>query len=489
LWFNSLDFAVFFATVFTLYWLAQRLRRGLRIQNTILLIASYFFYGYWDWRFLSLIFISTLVDFIAGLGMQRAVEMGGAAGRSRRRWWLVISMVKSLGMLGFFKYYGFFVDSFIAAVEPFGLDATVLRLDVVLPVGISFFTFQTMSYTIDIYRGEMKPVRGLFGFLDFALFVSLFPQLVAGPIERASALLPQVLARRRFDPRQFTDGLNLIFWGLFEKVFVADNLARFVDTVFKEGADPTGFAVIAGVWAFAFQIYCDFAGYSDIARGCAKCLGFELRLNFNHPYIAVNPSDFWRRWHISLSTWLRDYLYIPLGGNRRGTARTYWNLWLTMLLGGLWHGARWNFVYWGAYHGVVLMMHRMLKPLLDRLHVPQAAAVRIGWHVFKVVFMFQVVCVGWLLFRASNHNAGEIAVLFHKAFALEGAIDWSLLLPLAKFAGPLIAIDLLQVAAGRSELHRVAGVPGWVKCTVYAVMFYLFAFYGAAAESFIYFQF
>ena len=490
MWFNSFDFAVFFVIVFSLYWLLQRWRsRGLRAQNSILLVASYFFYGYWDWRFLSLIFISTLVDYIAGLKMQHAIELGGPEGHRKKRLWLVVSLVKSLGLLGFFKYYNFFTASLTAALAPIGIDASILRLGIVLPVGISFYLFQTMSYTIDIYRGNMKPVRGLTGFLDFALFVSFFPQLVAGPIERASALLPQVRARRHFNPRQFGDGLHLIFWGLFEKVFVADNLARFVDTIFHKGADPTGFAVIAGVWAFAFQIYCDFAGYSDIARGAAKCLGFELRLNFDHPYIAKNPSDFWRRWHISLSTWLRDYLYIPLGGNRGGKIKTYRNLALTMLLGGLWHGAAWNFVFWGAYQGAVLMIHRALSPLLARLRIPLAAPLRWLWHLVRVLFMFQVICIGWLFFRASHHTAGQIWDLLRRAFTLAGDVDWALLLPLAKFAGPLLLIDLLQVAARRAELHRLAFIPVYVKCVAYTVLFYLLAFYGAAAQSFIYFQF
>ncbi|MFO7898314.1 MAG: MBOAT family O-acyltransferase, partial [Planctomycetota bacterium] len=359
----------------------------------------------------------------------------------------------------------------------------------VLPVGISFYTFQTMSYTIDIYRERMRPVRGWIGFLDFALFVAFFPQLVAGPIERASALLPQIRNRRRFSGGQFGDGLHLIFWGLVKKVFVADNLALYVDKIFDPGADPAGFAVIAGVWMFAFQIYCDFSGYSDIARGAAKCMGIEIRLNFNHPYIATSPREFWQRWHISLSTWLRDYLYIPLGGNRHGTAKTYRNLSLTMLLGGLWHGAQWNFVFWGAYHGVVLMLHRALRPVLERLRVPLAAPVRWAWHGVQMLFMFHVVCLGWLFFRAKQHSAAEIWELVRRAFTLAGEVDGSLALPLLTYAGPLMLVDLAQILAGREEIHRVQRVPDWVKCAAYSVFFYLFAYHGATAESFIYFQF
>jgi alginate O-acetyltransferase complex protein AlgI len=490
MWFNSFDFAIFFFIVFTCYWLLQRWRRGgLRAQNMMLLLASYFFYGYWDWRFLALIFASTLVDFIAGLKIQNALDAGGKRATRHQRVWLIVSLVKSLGLLGFFKYYNFFASSLTSMLEPIGIDASLLRLDIVLPVGVSFYLFQTMSYTIDIYRGQLRAVRGFLGFLDFALFVSFFPQLVAGPIERASALLPQVLRRRRFNVAQFGDGLHLIFWGLFQKVFVADNLARFVDTVFRDGADPTGFAIIAAVWAFAFQIYCDFAGYSDIARGASKCLGFELQLNFDHPYIATNPSDFWRRWHISLSTWLRDYLYIPLGGNRHGERKTYRNLGITMLLGGLWHGAAWNFVLWGAYHGLVLMVHRASAPLIAQCRIPLVKPLRWLWRFAKVFFMFQVVCVGWLFFRAHDFGAGRIVEYLRRALTLTGNVDFSLLMPLAQFAAPLLLIDILQVAVGKAELHRVRFVPVWVKCLAYSVLFYLFAFHGAASESFIYFQF
>ena len=268
-----------------------------------------------------------------------------------------------------------------------------------------------------------------------------------------------------------------------------DNLARVVDEVFTVGADPTGFAVICGVWAFAFQIYCDFSGYSDIARGCAKCMGIELRLNFNHPYVAVNPRDFWARWHMSLSTWLRDYLYIPLGGNRRGKFNTYRNLSITMLLGGLWHGAAWNFVLWGAYHGAVLIVHRLLRPVLGRLALPLGRVLGAAWHLAKVMFMFQVVCLGWLFFRARDHSTSDMFGMMRDALCLRGPVDFALLLPLLRFAGPLIIIEIIQHAAGRDDLHRVRRIPAWVKCLAYGVFFYLFAFYGASAQSFIYFQF
>ncbi len=465
----------------TLYWLLP-----LRWQNVMLLAASYFFYGYWDYRFLSLIAISTMVDYVAGQKIHQAAEEGGPGAARRKKLWLIASMCTNLGLLGFFKYFNFFIGSLEDVLAGFDVDAKMLHLEIVLPVGISFYTFQTMSYTIDIYRGLMKPTRRL---VEFALFVAFFPQLVAGPIERATALLPQILKKRRFDSRRFLDGVHLIFWGLFKKMFVADNLARVVDEVFTVGADPTGFAVICGVWAFAFQIYCDFSGYSDIARGCAKCMGIELRLNFNHPYVAVDPRDFWARWHMSLSTWLRDYLYIPLGGNRRGKVNTYRNLSITMLLGGLWHGAAWNFVLWGAYHGAVLIVHRLLQPIFQRMSFPLGRVLGAAWHLAKVMFMFQVVCLGWLFFRARDHSTSDMFAMMRDALCLRGPVDFALLLPLLRFAGPLLIIEIIQHVTARDDLHRVRSVPAWIKCLAYGVFFYLFAFYGASAQSFIYFQF
>jgi D-alanyl-lipoteichoic acid acyltransferase DltB (MBOAT superfamily) len=480
LWFNSLDFGIFFAVVLGLYWAFQRWRAYGRIaQNVMLLAASYFFYGYWDARFLILIFISTLVDYVAGLKIFEAGRDEAPGALRRKRLWLTTSMCTNLGLLGFFKYFNFFVGSFEQA---FGLDAAALHLDIVLPVGISFYTFQTMSYTIDIYRGRMKPTRR---FIDFALFVAFFPQLVAGPIERATMLLPQMLNRRRFDRRQFGAGVHLIFFGLFKKVFVADNLAVFVNRIFNDTPDPSGFAILAAVWAFAFQIYCDFSGYSDIARGCAKCLGFELRLNFNHPYVARNPRDFWARWHMSLSTWLRDYLYISLGGNRRGRARTYRNLALTMLLGGLWHGAAWHFVLWGAYHGAVLIVHRLFEPVFKGWARPMGRVLAAGWTGVRILVMFHVVCFGWLLFRAND--LGQVVLMVQKLWAGPWEFDASLLVPLLGFAGPLVAAEAVLAALARAG--GAVRVPAWARCVGYAVLAYLLVYYGAAAQEFVYFQF
>ena len=315
--FNSLEFLVFFALVYGLYRVL-----GHRGQNRMLLLASYVFYGAWDWRFLSLILISTLVDYQAGL------KIASSDQRGQKRFWLFCSVATNLSLLGFFKYFNFFAENLAGLFGLFGIQLDPVTLRIVLPVGISFYTFQTMSYTIDIYRGKLAPTRSL---PDFALFVAFFPQLVAGPVERARNLLPQILAPRTVTREGFFQGCFLIGWGLFEKVFIADNLARIVDPVFATDGSWGGATILLACYAFAFQIFCDFDGYSNIARGIGKCLGFEIMINFNLPYFAVNPSDFWKRWHISLSSWLRDYLDIPRGGIRSGTWMTYRNLALTML--------------------------------------------------------------------------------------------------------------------------------------------------------------
>jgi len=475
--FNSFEFAVFFTIVVGTYWLLTH-----RLQNLFLLVASYVFYAGWDWRFLSLLFVSTCIDYVVALRIYAAKTTGNAGAPTRRKLWLTASICAQLGILGFFKYFNFFTDSFVELMHALGLEVSPVILRIVLPVGVSFYTFQTMSYTIDVYRGKMLPTKR---FLDFALFVAFFPQLVAGPIERAALLLPQVTHPRRFSGSQFVDGLQLIFLGLFKKIYVADHLAPLVDQVFCSGS-ASGGDVLFGVYAFALQIYCDFSGYSDVARGCAKCLGMELMLNFDHPYIAESPSEFWRRWHISLSTWLRDYLYIPLGGNRRGPANTRRNVMLTMLLGGLWHGAAWKFVLWGVYHGLLLILFRpRLAPGLGdrRLSSLRSQAGR----VFRILLMFHLTCFGWLLFRAQS--VAQIGAMVHSLATAWTPLSLELVRPLIIFGGPLLIVEALQLAAGREDLHRLSAVPEWTRCVGYSILFYLLAFHGAASQSFIYFQF
>lgn len=385
--FNSLQYALLLAVVVSLYRLLPH-----RSQNILLLLASYLFYGFWDWRFLSLLWISTLTDFLVGRAMGATTDV-----QARRRL-LWVSMIVNLGILGFFKYFNFFVDSLAELVDVVGWSVDVMTLTIILPVGISFYTFQTMSYTIDVYRREMEPTENL---LSFAVFVAYFPQLVAGPIERAQRLLPQFESRRSpVDRNQIASGLTLILIGLFKKVVIADALAPLVQSTFAESGTAGWVELLAGVYAFSLQIYGDFSGYSSIARGSSRLLGIELMVNFNQPYLSRNISAFWRTWHISLSTWLRDYVYIPLGGNRGTGVATLRNLMITMLLGGLWHGASWTFVVWGGLHGCYLAGHRLV-----RHRAPSAGTEVPRWRdVPAMAATFHLVALSWIFFRADSFS-------------------------------------------------------------------------------------
>lgn len=468
--FNSLVFLVFFAAVYSLYRLLPH--KG---QNVLLLVASYFFYGWWDWRFLSLIFISTLIDYWAGLAIERAGDNA-----ARRKFPLWVSLVTNLGILGFFKYFNFFADNLVALLQGLGISAAARHLDIILPVGISFYTFQTMSYTLDIYRRQMRATRS---FLDFATFVAFFPQLVAGPIERASRLLPQIEAPRILTRAGLESGLWLAAWGLFKKCVVADNLAVLVDGAFGAPAANGAVALLA-LYAFAFQIYCDFSGYSDIARGLARLMGIELMVNFDNPYFALNPKDFWARWHISLSSWLRDYLYIPLGGNRKGRRRTYINLALTMLLGGLWHGAAWTFVAWGAFHGLLLVIYHGWTEI--RAARDAAASGRFVW--LRRVWMFHLVCLGWLFFRAET--LGQVGAMLR---AMYTRVAWNseaanMLTALVILCLPLWLVQLLQVKTGNlAAPAELSPVPRAALAAVMVLM--CLALGNTGGGAFIYFQF
>ena len=378
--FHSLDFVIFFVAVVAAYWALPH--RG---QNILLLFASYFFYGYVHPWFLILIAASTTIDYLSARGMERWP--------SRRRAFLWMSIISNFGMLGFFKYFNFFVENVGAVLTAAGIHAHLPVLRVILPVGISFYTFQAMSYTVDVYRGELRARRSL---VDLAVFISFFPHLVAGPIQRASYLLPQVEGERRVSLPRFSSGFFLICWGFFKKLVVADNVGVIANKVFAL-ADPTFEVLWAGVFAFAIQIYSDFSAYTDIARGASRWLGIELTENFDHPYMARTPADFWRRWNISLSTWFRDYVYIPLGGSRATGALWARNVVVTFLLSGLWHGASWNYVLWGLYHGVLLVLtraHRILRP---------AAPPSRPWlRVPQMLGMFALTLFGWLLFRETD---------------------------------------------------------------------------------------
>ena len=336
MFFNSVEFAIFLPVVFFLYWFVTY--RNIKLQNFLIVVASYFFYGWWDWRFLSLILFSTLVDYTIGLLLEKENEI------KKRKLLLSVSIIVNLGLLGFFKYYNFFIDNFVEVFRFFGHMIDPDRLNIVLPVGISFYTFQTMSYTIDIYREKLKPTSD---FIAFAAFVSFFPQLVAGPIERAANLLPQFFKQRVFDKKTSIEGFNQMIWGLFKKIVIADNLARYVDFIFDNYDIQSGFTLILGGIYFAVQIYADFSGYSDIAIGVSKLFGFRLMTNFDFPYFSRDIAEFWRRWHISLTTWFRDYLYIPLGGSRVGKWAVFRNVMIIFLVSGFWHGANWTLLLGG----------------------------------------------------------------------------------------------------------------------------------------------
>lgn len=387
--FNSLAFLLFFPIVFILYWSIPNSK--IRIQNILLLVASYVFYGWWDWRFLSLIAFSTLVDYFVGLQIVRADK--------NRKKWLMVSVLVNLGLLATFKYFNFFIESWIGLLQLAGIDSHLETLNIILPVGISFYTFQTMSYSIDIYRKELEPTRD---FIAFATFVSFFPQLVAGPIERASNLIPQLLAKRVWSHKNFKNGFFQITIGFFRKVVVADSIGALIEGVYNDPSIHNGTTIALAVFLYSFQIYFDFSGYSDIAIGTAKLLGFEFKRNFNLPYFSTSITEFWRRWHISLSTWLRDYLYIPLGGNRKGIVMQYRNLFLTMLLGGLWHGSSWNFVIWGMIHGCLLAVERRFNLIPNR------------YNILNNLFIFISVTLIWVFFRALNFE--DTGIIFQKLF-------------------------------------------------------------------------
>lgn len=494
--FNSFIFAGFLFAVLALYLL---LSRRLLLQNGLLLGASYLFYGWWDWRFLSLIVLSTLVDYGCGRALDRAPKHSATGHHDSqtlrrirfRRAALWTSVAVNLGILCFFKYYDFFAESAAGLLAVIGLPLQPRLLELVLPVGISFYTFQTMSYTIDVYRGKIRAHRNL---LEFAVFVAFFPQLVAGPICRASALLPQVATRRRLNLRQSYEGCYLILWGLFKKVVIADNLALIADRVFTAPDQWTGGAIMVAVYAFAIQIYCDFSGYTDIARGVAKLLGFELQLNFKLPYFATNPQEFWRRWHISLSSWLRDYLYVPLGGNRKGPRRTCINLMLTMILGGLWHGAAWTFALWGAYQGILLLLHRATMPWIrSRTDKLGDNGKRVASALALFAF-FHATCLGWLIFRSDS--VGQIGQMLagiatpwpwwilNGANTLAGTGVYALL----GFSLPLIVMQIIQHR--KDDLLALLRMSAPVRGLAYAAFVYGLVIFGQTNDKpFIYFQF
>lgn len=391
--FNSVDFAIFLPIIFILYWFVTN--RSLSIQNLLIVVSSYIFYAWWDWRFLGLIALSTLVDYLVAKSLQTTEDI------KKRKGLLFLSLFFNLGLLGFFKYFNFFIDSWVQAWSSFGVTIETSTLNIILPVGISFYTFQTLSYTIDVYRKKIDATNDL---VQFAAFVSFFPQLVAGPIERASHLLPQFKVKRIFNSEFALSGFYLIIWGLFKKVVIADNCAFFVNQIFDAPGGHSSVELFLGAVLFAFQIYGDFSGYSDIAIGVARLFGFSLMTNFAFPYFSRDIAEFWRRWHISLSTWFRDYLYIPLGGSRGTSWQRLRNVMIVFLVSGFWHGANWTFIIWGAIHGLLFLPLLLTKS--NRTHV---LSTRMAWqHTPKILLTFVIVTFAWVFFRADT-----VAIAYH----------------------------------------------------------------------------
>ena len=477
--FNSIDFAIFLPIVFTLYWV---LRNQLKLQNLLIVVASYIFYGMWDWRFLFLILFSTVVDYTMGILIERNDS------KNKKKLFLWISILVNLGFLGYFKYSNFFLENFVYAFSFLGQDLKFRGLEIVLPVGISFYTFQTLSYTIDVYRKKLSPTKD---FIAFSAFVSFFPQLVAGPIERATHLLPQFYRKRKFDYKLAVNGMRQILWGLFKKVVIADNCAQFANQIFNNYEDYSGSTLILGAVFFTFQIYGDFSGYSDIAIGISRLFGFDLMRNFAYPYFSRDIAEFWRRWHISLSTWFRDYLYIPLGGSRGGMWMKIRNTFIIFLVSGFWHGANWTFIVWGALNALYFL------PLLlsgkNRNHLEVVAydkSLPSFKEILQIGVTFGLTVFAWIFFRAENlgHAFGYISRIFHKTIFSVPAIvkDCKQILILLIF---FLIIEWL----GRRKhfaLEFEKGDHRFLKWTLYSLIVLLIGLFMQTEETpFIYFQF
>lgn len=466
-----------------LYWFVTK--NSIKLQNALVVAASYVFYGWWDWRFLSLIIFSTLVDYTTARALKNVQKPGA------RRALLWISILVNLGFLGFFKYYNFFLDNFIVAFSFFGRELQANSLNIILPVGISFYTFQTLSYTIDVYKKKMEPTEDL---IAFSAFVSFFPQLVAGPIERATHLLPQFYKKRSFDYANSVDGLRQILWGLFKKVVIADNCAEYANLIFNNYQDFNGSTLLLGAIFFTFQIYGDFSGYSDIALGTSKLFGFSLMQNFATPYFSRDIAEFWRRWHISLSTWFRDYLYIPLGGSRGGTWMKVRNTFTIFLVSGFWHGANWTFIVWGGLNALYFLPLLLLNK--NRINVGVVAENRMLPTVREIIQMaltFMLAVLAWIFFRAES---------VPQAVSILREIVSQSLLSKPHFTGIgatftlliFIGISLVLEWSGRKSEHSLGQLMGWhwvKRWTVYAILFVGIVFYRQSDQGieFIYFQF
>lgn len=480
--FNSIGFVIFLPVVFLLYWFLTN--KNLKLQNILLLLSSYFFYACWDWRFLFLLMFSTLLDYFTGLKMQDANN------QKRKRFWFWLSVAVNLGFLGIFKYYNFFAESFAETISYVGLQVNPWTLKVILPVGISFYTFHGLSYVIDIYKGRIKAESNV---VDYAVFVSFFPLLVAGPIERATHLLPQIKKRRTFDYTKAVDGLKQILWGLFKKIVIADNCAEFANQIFNNSADQSGSNLALGAIFFAFQIYGDFSGYSDIAIGTARLFGIDLLRNFAFPYFSRDIAEFWRRWHISLSSWFKDYLYIPLGGSKGGNWMRIRNTFIIFIVSGFWHGANWTFIVWGALNALFILPSIIMKTNRNNLEtVAQGNLLPTVKEFFQMTITFTLAVFAWIFFRAENitHALSYISGIFSKSLFS---------IPTITPHFPVLIIIILIIIftiiewLGREQQYAIAMLGTKWKSPLryamyYAIIIAIFWFAGKD-QQFIYFQF
>ena len=485
--FNSLDFAIFLPIVFLLYW---TLKNRLQFQNLFLIVVSYIFYGWWDWRFLGLIILSSVIDYSIGRTLYEQID------QSKRKLLLFLSLITNLGMLGFFKYFNFFIESFQHAFLFFGASFNGTSLNIILPVGISFYTFQTLSYTIDVYRNKIEPTKNVFSFFAF---VSFFPQLVAGPIERATNLLPQFYLKRKFNHYNAVDGMRQILWGFFKKIVIADNCAIIVNDVFSNYTEYSGAVLLLGAVLFAFQIYGDFSGYSDIAIGISRLFGFDLKQNFAFPYFSRNIGEFWRRWHISLSTWFRDYLYIPLGGSKGSVGLKIRNTFIIFIVSGFWHGANWTFIVWGALNAIYFL------PLLlsnnNRKYLDVAAEGKLLPSIrefVSILFTFFITVIAWVFFRSADVSSAFLFLnnmfsdIFNASFFNEFIVYYNEHL---NFIIPTMLLVLLIVEwLQRDKKHALElinqNLSRPFRWCLYLTVYFFIMIFGAFGETeFIYFQF
>ncbi|MEZ4857200.1 MAG: MBOAT family O-acyltransferase [Flavobacteriaceae bacterium] len=471
--FNSLDFAVFLPIVFLCYWFV--FKKTIKLQNIWLLVCSYFFYGWWDWRFLFLIFFSTVIDYTVGL------LLGKLQSQRIRKRLLMLSIVSNVGILMFFKYFNFFSENFITAFSYLGKDFSPITIIILLPIGISFYTFQTLSYTIDVYRKKTPPTSN---FVVFATFVSFFPQLVIGPIERAYHMLPQLSSKREFNKDQSIIGIKQIIWGLFKKIVIADSCAQYVNAIFEHYNSASSLTLIIGAIYFTFQVYADFSGYSDMAIGTARLFGFNLMPNFKYPYFEKNIAGFWRHWHISLMSWFRDYVYIPLGGNRASISKVIRNIFIVFLLSGLWHGANWTFIIFGAYHGLLYAVYYLKKHFIKKTFFNSTNSVI---EMFQRIHLFFWITLGMVIFRSPSLEVayGYIIAMFQFNFSLE-------ILEIGRYSFEMLPLILLFVFMEwfnqKKEFPICSNEYEYVKVSFLIALILFFGSF-SNAQDFIYFKF